>query len=348
MKINWRNETTMNQLRAAVVGVGMIGSLHARVYAEDPRTVLAAVVDPDPERARRVAEPLGANWYADTVAMLANERLDLVSIATREQDRFAPAVACAEAGVHLLLEKPLAPTLGEAKRLVAAIEATGVRTTVNFTLRSDPRYQRAKAAVADGTIGEPCTFVARRRGTGAGLENYAPWTDLLISTAIHDIDAMVWINGSPVERVYAEALVKRSAEWGKEDAVMALLRFANGAIGSLETSWILPPTVPAPLDARLDVVGTAGGVVIEGANHGLSIVDRDGYRLPDLTHWPVGPRGVYGDLQAAIAGFVSDLLSGAPETVTMHDALYAQEVVAAMKASFRSGQPVSLPFTGEG
>lgn len=338
----------MEQLRTAVVGVGMIGGLHARVYAEEPRTVLAAVVDPDVERARQVAEPLGAAWYPDTTAMLARERLDLVSIATREQDRFAPAAACAQAGIHLLLEKPLAPTLAEARRLAAAVEAAGVRSTVNFTLRSDPRYQRAKAAVADGTIGEPCTLFARRRGTGDGLENYAPWTDLLISTAIHDIDAMVWITDSPVERVYAEALVKRSAEWGKEDAVMALLRFANGAIGSLETSWVLPPTAPAGLDAVLDIAGTAGGVSIAGANHGLAIVDREGYWRPDLTHWPVGPRGVFGDLQAAIAGFVADLLSGAPETVTLRDALYAQEIVAAMKTSFRSGAPVTLPFTGEG
>ncbi|MFN8592752.1 MAG: Gfo/Idh/MocA family oxidoreductase [Thermomicrobiales bacterium] len=338
----------MKELRAAVVGVGMIGSLHARVYAEDARTTLVAVVDPDADRARRVAEPLGAAWYTDTATMLARDTPELVSIATREQDRFAPAVACATAGAHLLLEKPLAPTLGEAKQLAAAVAATGVRTTVNFTLRSDPRYQRVKAAVDDGTIGTPRTFFARRRGTGAGLENYAPWTDLLISTAIHDIDAMIWIIGSPVERVYAEAVAGKSAAWGKEDAVMALLRFANGAIGSLETSWILPPTVPAPLDAVLDIVGTEGGAVITGANHGLEIVDHAGYHRPDLTHWPVGPRGVFGDLQTAIAGFVTDLLRGAPAAVSLEDALAAQEVVAAMKASFRSGHPVTLPFAGEG
>ena len=337
----------MDGLRAAVVGVGMIGGLHARIYAEDPRTKLEAVVDPDEERARGVAEPLGATWYTDTETMLARESVDLVSIATREQDRFAPAIACARAGKHILLEKPLAPTLGEAQRLVAEIEATSVRATVNFILRSDPRYQQAKAAVLDGTIGEPCTFFARRRGTSAGVKNYAPWTDLLISTAIHDIDAMVWINGSSVERVYAEAVAKRSAEWGREDAVMALIRFTSGAIASLETSWVLPPTVPAPLDAVLHVVGTDGGVFIEGSNHGLAIADQEGYRHPDLTHWPVSPRGVFGDLQGHIAGFVSDILSGAPTSVTTRDALYAQEIVAAMKASFRSRQPVTLPFASE-
>jgi UDP-N-acetylglucosamine 3-dehydrogenase len=334
----------MDRLRAAVVGAGMIGSLHARVYAEGPLSSLVAVVDPDERRAREVAEALGATWYPRTETMLAREEVDLVSIATREQDRFAPAVACARAGKHLLLEKPLASTLDEARRLVAELNATGVRASVNFILRSDPRYQRAKDAVVSGDIGEPCTFFARRRGTAAGAESYGPWTDLLISTAIHDIDAMVWINGGPVTRVYAESVSKRSATWGREDAVMALLRFENGAIGSLETSWLLPPAVPAPLDAALHVVGTAGGVFIEGSNHGLAVIDGEGYREPDLTHWPVGPRGVFGDLQAHINGYVADLLRGAPASVTMEDALYAQEIVAAMQASLRSGMPVELPL----
>lgn len=338
----------MEQLRTAVVGAGMIGSLHARVYAEHPHTSLVAVVDPDQGGARGVAEALGAAWYAGVETMLAREGVNLVSIATREQDRFAPAVACARAGAHLLLEKPLAPTLGEARRLVAEIEAIGVRSTVNFILRSDPRYQRAKAAMTDGTIGEPCTLFARRRGTARGAEVYGPWTDLLISTAIHDIDAMVWLNACRVRHVYAEALSKRCAEWGREDAVMALLRFENGAIGSLETSWVLPPTVPAPLDAVLHVVGTAGGVFIEGANQGLAVVDREGYRHPDLTHWPVGPRGVFGDLQAHIVGFVAAIRDGQPAAVTLRDALSAQEIVAALKASIRIGQPVALPFDGDG
>ena len=91
----------------------------------------------------------------------------------------------------MLLEKPLAPTLAGARRLVDAIEVTEVRTAVNFTLRSDPRYQQAKLAATDGTVGEICTMSARRRGTSRGAEVYGPWTDILISTAIHDIDAVL-------------------------------------------------------------------------------------------------------------------------------------------------------------
>ncbi|MBI3975920.1 MAG: Gfo/Idh/MocA family oxidoreductase [Armatimonadetes bacterium] len=334
----------MEALRVAVIGVGTIGSLHARVYHEHPYTSLVAVMDVREERAREVGESLGVRWYGDWETMLSAEDLDLVSVATPEQHRFAPAVACARAGAHLLLEKPLASTLAEAERLVREIEATGVTAMVNFILRCDPRYLRAKAAMTDGTVGEPCTIFARRRGTALGAEVYGPWTNLLISTAIHDLDVMVWLNEAPVERVFAEGVVKRCGQWGHEDAVACLVRFANGCVGLLETSWVLPPTVPASLEAALQVVGTAGGVFIDGANHGVAVVDSERYSHPDLTHWPIGRTGVEGDLRASLDAFITAVRTGQAPVVSLRDALYAQEIVAALRASLRSGQPVSLPY----
>lgn len=339
---------TMEPLRAGVIGVGMIGSLHARVYREHPHTMLAAVADVRGERAREVGEALGVRWYDDWEAMLAEEVLDLVSVATPEQQRYAPAVACARAGRHVLLEKPLAPTLAEAERLVQEVEVTGVTAMVNFILRSDPRYLRAKAAMADGTVGEPCTIFARRRGTSLGAEFYGPWTDLLLSTAIHDLDVMVWLNEAPVVRVFAEAVVKRSARWGREDAVACLVRFANDCVGLLETSWVLPPTMPALLDASLQVVGTAGGVFIEGANQGLAVVTGERFSLPDLTHWPIGRDGIAGDLRASLDHFIACVQTGRQPVAGLRNALYAQEIVAALKASLRSGQPVALPYREDG
>lgn len=334
-------------LRAAVVGVGAIGALHARVYKEHRSTKLVAVVDTRPERAREVGEQLGVDWYDDLDEMLSHERVELVSVATPEQERRAAAVACARAGAHLLLEKPLAPTLAETDRLISEIESAGVTATVNFILRSDPRYLRAKAAMTDGTIGEPCTIFARRRLTAETAETHGPWTQLLITVAIHDLDVMVWLNDCPVERVFAEGVVRRCGEWGHEDAVLAVLRFANGSAGALETSWVLPATAPARLDVSLHVVGTAGAVFVDGANHGLELLGAAGSTLPDMAHWPIGPTGVSGDLRAHIDRFVTALQSGRPPAVSLAEARYAQELVAALKASIRSGTPVALPYAPE-
>jgi predicted dehydrogenase len=328
-------------LQAAVVGVGMIGQLHSRIYSEDPRTRLVAVVDPDSERAREVADQFGAQPFASVEDMLAGIDVDVVTIATREDARAEPAIACARAGKTLLLEKPLAPSLEDAQALVDAVEATGARAAVNFILRSDPRYLVAKNAMGDGTIGEPCTMYARRRGTALGAEVYGPWTDLLISTAIHDIDAMLWLNDCAVTRVYAESVVKRSAEWGHDDAVMVMLRFDNGCIGTVETSWVLPPTVPAFLDASLHVVGTGGGVVVEGSNFGVQVSDRTGYRHPDLAHWPIGRDGVGGTLRANVAAFIDMAQGNRDPVATLREGLRAERVVAAAKRSIATGLPVA-------
>lgn len=336
----------MELLRAAVVGVGLIGSLHARIYKEHPHTILVAVVDARMERAREVADQLGVKWYTDVNEMLAREHIDVVSVATPEQQRPDLALACARQGKHLLLEKPLAPNLAEADRLISRLEITGVRTMVNFILRSDPRYLKAKEAMVDGSIGEPCTISARRRGSFRAAESYGPWTDLLISTAIHDLDVMVWVNSSPVERVYAEAVVKRCAQWGHEDAVMALLRFQNGAIGALECSWVLPPTLPAPLDVSLHVVGTAGGVFIDGSNQGVVVINGERYSMPDLAHWPISLGRVGGALRANIDQFITSLRTGEPVAASLQEARYAQELVEAVKSSIRSKEPVILAAPG--
>jgi predicted dehydrogenase len=333
-------------LRAAVIGVGAIGALHARVYARDPRTSLVAVMDVDAGRAEAVGRDLDAAWFTDVGEMLERCDIDLVSVATPERQRHEPAVACARAGTHLLLEKPLGATAEEAAALVADVEGGSGVTMVNFILRSDPRYLRAKAAMTDGTIGEPCTVFARRRGTSMGAEIYAPWTDLLTSTAIHDLDAMVWLNGCEVERVHAEGVVKRSAQWGREDAIAAVLRFRNGAVGMLESSWVLPRTAPAPLDAALHVVGTAGGVFVEGSSYGLAVVDEERYSLPDLAHWPIGRDGVEGALRASISAFIDAVLGGGKPPMSLHEALYAQRVVAALERSMRTGAAVELAPTG--
>ena len=147
---------------------------------------------------------------------------------------------------------------------------------MNFILRFDPRYTEAKAAAAGGRLGDIHTMFTRRRGSYLGADIYGVWTDLLISTGIHDLDAMAWLADSPVTRVYAETISRRLAEYGHDDAAMVMVRFDSGAIGVLETSWVMPNRLPAGLDARLEVVGTGGAVFVDSSNHGADDHGRRG------------------------------------------------------------------------
>ena len=335
----------MIPLRAVVVGVGAIGSLHARIYSEHPLAELAGVVDVDGGRAREVAEALGVPWFTEVSALLESCDFTAASVAVPEHYRYGVAMALARAGKHLLLEKPLAPSLGETDRLISDLESTGVLTMVNFILRFDPRYSEAHEAASTGRLGDIHTIFVRRRGSVLGAEIYGVWTDLLISTGIHDLDIVAWLADAPVSRVYAETISRRSAPHGHDDAAMVLVRFENGVIGSLETSWVLPPSIPGPLDASLHVVGTGGGVFVDGSNHGLTVVDTERLSLPDLAHWPVSRGRVAGDLANSLDHFVRSVREGTPPEMTLAKARIAHAIVDAAKRSSRLNQPVSLTPT---
>ena len=332
----------MKKLRAGVVGTGMIGSLHAQAYAEHDLAELAAVADVNPERARAAGERHGVPFFGGADEMLEGAEVDAVTIAVSEHHRREPALACARRGKHLLLEKPLAPDLAGAERLCGELGPLGVKIMVNFILRFDPRFLAVKEAAASGRLGRLHYLSARRRGTSLGAEIYGPWTDLLISTGIHDLEAMAWIVGAPAERVYAEGVSRRSAEWGHQDAVAVLMRFSGDVIAALETSWVLPAGAPAPLDASLHVIGDGGSATIEGSNSGLSILDKEGFTHPDLVHWPVDKRGLGGDLAAAVDHFIRSVLADRDPQVGLEQALRAHRLVDAAERSLRQNRPIYL------
>lgn len=327
-------------LRIGVVGTGTIGELHARIFADNPRCELVAVCDADATRARRVAEALGCAAEPDWRGLLARD-LDAVSIATPETLRMEPARAAAEKGMKILLEKPLGRSLADVDALVDALVAAGANPAVNFILHADPRFARMKEIVAGGGIGQIATCYARRRGSASGAGKYAPWTDLLSATLIHDIDMCLAVMGGRVERVFAEAVVRRCAQFDCHDAVVATMRFADGAVACLETSWVLPPGWPEPLDPAFHLIGDGGSVVIESSSQGLKVLGTGGYVQPDMTHWPSLAWGVDGALRRSLDIFVDRALSGALPLVGLQAAREAEAVVAAMKQSIECGLPVA-------
>lgn len=333
----------MEKIKTAVVGTGGFGQLHAQFYKEYPLTELVAVVNKTEERGRSAAERFNVPWYQYPEQLLEKEEFDLVSVCTREENHKEMGMLFAKAGKNILMEKPLAPNLEDSIALVEGVEKENTFMAVNFILRQDPRFLDVKSRSEKGDFGEHISYFARRRGSFAGAQYYGPWTDILISTAIHDLDLMIWYNQSKPVRVYAESITKKCADIGTEDAIVATIKFEDGAIGCLDTSWVLPiESLPAPLDCSFNLVGTDGGAFIDGANNGLRISDSDGYSLPDLTHWPVLPFGLSGDLYNAMKSVVHSVIEGKEPYMNGRQALTVHRLVFAMKESLKSQKPVSL------
>jgi predicted dehydrogenase len=332
----------MNKLKIAVIGTGLVGSFHAETFFRNPNSELIAVCDIDKEKVNKIANRFKCKTYNEFESLINTEKLDAISIATPEQIRIEPALLAIEKGLKILLEKPLGRNLEDIENLVNKIKNHNKLISVNFILHEDPRYKLMKEKIKNNEIGEIVSCYARRRGNRFGIEIYAPWTDLISSTLIHDIQMVMSINNSKPERVYAEAVIRECAKFNSHDAVMSLIKFTDGSIASFETSWVLPKNQPEPLDPAFHVVGDKGSIIIEGSSMGMQIQTEKSYMKPDLANWPIIDSKVEGCLKRNLDKFIEDCVYDNQPEVDLIKAYEVEKIVFAMKKSIDENRQINL------
>ncbi len=332
----------MNRLRVGVIGAGLMGERHARIYASLPDVELVAVCDTREEVARRVAAATGAAACTDGRALVARDDLEAVSVCTSDEAHRAPCEAAARAGKHVLVEKPIAMTVGDAEAIIEAAARAGVVLLVGHCLRFDPRYHAARAAIAAGELGAIQTIYTRRSNTVAAQDRLGGRCSLPRFLGVHDYDVMRWFTGSEVERVGAESKwgLLRGRGFDVEDANCALLRFASGALGIAELNWILPRGFPASGDHRADVVGDRGALAIATLETGLRRADEQRAVVVDTMTAPVVEGYPGGMFSFELRHFVDCVRGRATPAITPHDALMALRVALAVERAAATGRPV--------
>ncbi|GAB4215722.1 MAG: Gfo/Idh/MocA family oxidoreductase [Sandaracinaceae bacterium] len=222
-------------LRVAVVGAGSMGKNHARVLQTLPQAELRAIVDPDVKLATSVARLHGGKTFASIAEALEGGPLDAAIVAAPTQHHFELTRDLLRAGVHVLVEKPIAATVEEAREL-GAIAAREKRVlAVGHVERFNPAIQLLARKLAEGALGRVFEVRARRVGPfPARIRDVGVALDL----GTHDLDILRFVVGSDVTRVYAET--KREIHTSREDLVSALLRFDNDVVGVLEVNWLTP------------------------------------------------------------------------------------------------------------
>jgi predicted dehydrogenase len=250
----------VSTLRIAVVGTGGWGREHARIFSRRPDTDLVGIVGRDSARTAERAAAYQTRPYTDVAEMLAAERPDLVTVCLPNEAHFAPTLELLEAGVALLVEKPLVFELAEADAL---LEAAGDRFfAINFNHRFAEPVQRAKAAIDAGVIGDP-VFATWRFGGEAnhGSSRHAN----LIETQCHGFDMLEHLVG-PIDSVAAQMTDKTYGDWST--AALAL-GFANRAVGTMLGSY--DSSYAYPDSQLIEVNGTEGRLVVHDTVQGLSI-----------------------------------------------------------------------------
>ena len=234
----------MAKLRLALVGAGLIGRRHAAHVQADPGLALCAVVDPAAE-AQAWAEGLGAAWHPALDALLSGPRPDGAILATPNALHVPQALALVGAGIPVLVEKPIADSVADAERLVAAAAARGVKLLVGHHRRHNPIIAAAKQAIDARRLGRlvavhATCWLAKPPGYFDTPWRRQPGAGPVLINLIHDIDLLRHLCGDIAE---VQAMDSRAVRHHPvEESAAALLRFANGALGTLTVS----DTVAAP------------------------------------------------------------------------------------------------------
>ncbi len=330
----------MKPLRVAVVGLGLMGRRHAAVLAAHPAAELVAGVDlSSPAR-----ESFRAEFDVPTVHSLSTVDADAVIVALPDNAHRAVAVEAIERGWHVLVEKPLATSVADARAIADAAAGSSAVVMAGQTLRFEPRYRQARATVRSGRLGEVGLCYARRNSAFGAAVRYGTTTALPWHVSVHDVDVATWVTGLRVVEVMARGTDRRLGGRGHLDSLGALLTLEGGVPLLLESSWVLPEQLRSGIDSRLEVVGSRGSVEVHGLDEGLRVLDDDGWEHPDVLRWQAdGGAGPSGALANEVAHFVGAALGTFPCEVGVADVLHSVDVVAAIEESLHTGGPVSVP-----
>lgn len=334
-------------MRAAVIGVGSMGTNHARVYSELNEVDLVAVADNYGDQAAKVACRLGGGVrpYADYLTMLDEQRPDLVSIAVPTSEHLRVARAAIERGVHVLVEKPIAASLTEAVEMARLAERHGVVLTVGHIERFNPAIIELKRRLDAGELGRIFEIHARRLGP---FPPRIQDVGVIVDLATHDLDVIHKLIDSPAQRVYAET--DRRIHSAHEDIVMGLIKFANGVLAIIDINWLTPTKI-----RELIVTGERGMFVASyltqelryyqnlhikdmssaGALLGVSEGDMITYRIERCE-----------PLKAELRCFVQAIQTGEPPCVTAVDGMSALALAETLIESSRIQQPIHLNGNG--
>jgi len=339
--------------RIAVAGAGLIGLRHIEALAQAKGARLAAIVDPTP-KARALAETMGLPWYGALDEMIAAGGVDGVILATPNQIHVSGGLACIAAGLPVLVEKPLATDVAEARRLVEAAELARVPLLTGHHRRHNPLIAAAKAMIEAGEIGKPVSVhgmfwlmkpddyfdIGWRREPGAGP---------VFLNLIHDIDLMRHLVGEIVAVQATESNAVRGN--AVEETAVIVLEFANGALGTMNIS----DTIPAPWSWELTTgenpayPQTDQACYLIGGTHGaLELPSGRLWSNPGKRSWweplqaRISPRAAGDPLLRQVEQFARVISGLEPPLVSGREGLKTLMVIEAVKRAAREHVRVHL------
>lgn len=247
-------------MKVAVIGTGSMGQNHVRLYSDIDGCELVGIADSNEEQTSRLTAHYGGRAYSDYRELLDNEKPDAVSIALPTKMHLRATMDCLDAGVHVLVEKPIAKTIDEAKQMIAKAKECGKVLQVGHIERFNPAITQLKERLADGQLGKIFTIHSRRQSPYPGrITDVGVASDL----ATHELDMMRYIAQDEVKTITAE--ISKVMNTDNEDIVFGLLKFENNILGILDVNWVTPTKI-----REISITGENGMFTVDYLNQNLT------------------------------------------------------------------------------
>lgn len=225
-------------IKTAVIGVGSMGRNHVRVDWENSEVSLVGVADKNQVTVNAIAERYNTRPYTDFRRLLDEQKPDIVTVAVPTSCHLEVAMEVIQRGIHLLIEKPIAMSVEEARLIIEAAKKANVHLMVGHIERFNPAVISLKQHLAANELGHVFQVDARRQGP---LPVRINDVGVVVDLAVHDLDIMRYVTQAEIIRVYAET--EHGIHSQKEDLLSGVVRLSNGAIGTLLINWITPTKI---------------------------------------------------------------------------------------------------------
>ncbi|AJY74380.1 Gfo/Idh/MocA family protein [Paenibacillus beijingensis] len=339
----------MDKIKVAVIGCGAIAQRrHIPEYASNPNVELVAFADPVIERAQLMAETYGGSSYASFEELLANEKVDAVSVCTPNYLHAPMTVAAANAGAHVLVEKPMASSEEEAQQMIEAARRSGVYLMVGHNQRLMPPHVKAKEILESGRLGKVLTFrtsFGHPGPEGWSVDGRDSWffrKDEAVMGAmgdlgVHKSDFIRYLLNDEVAEIAGFVGTIHKEGTDVDDNAVCILRMKSGAIGTLVASWTQykggDNSTVLWCEHGVIKIGTVDGdeVIVEKTDGGVET-----YKVGAMaTNEKQVPSGV-------IDAFVESIVTQTPPTISGEEGLRSLKVILAAFKSEAAGQTIKL------
>jgi UDP-N-acetylglucosamine 3-dehydrogenase len=314
----------VRSVNVGVIGVGAMGQNHVRVYSKIKNANLLAISDLTKGTLAKVSKEYHTVGYVDYGNVLEMPEIEAVSVCVPTTYHYEVVMSAIEQGKHVLVEKPIAFTLDEAKEMVDAAQDAGVKLATGHVERFNPAVLEAKRIIDSGVIGEVVSASAKRVGP---FPPRIKDVGVTIDLAIHEVDIMFYLFDSPVSRVYAN-MGSRLEKCEFEDHAELMMKFESGTVGVLETNWLTPYK-----KRQLEIIGVDGIISIDYIDQTVQVYGKNAQKV-NVTHKE--------PLKEELNSFLSCIVSDEEPKITGEDGIHALKVVLAAMKSAKSKKPINM------